>query len=225
MLGSGIFRRNQIFALHGNPRQRGGAAASRNRHPHGPGCEFDEGVRLVVRQTLLLVGIGLILGLAGSLAFGRFIADELYGVTPTDPRTFVIVLAGLVAVAVIASLVPTVRVARPSPSVTNDPRRLGAASAHELSREDYIAAGSWCLVLPLRRAVSVNWSVPRPTQAFQEMVSHFGSGECCAAASTPRNTILEKVFDKRSVCKCNLLIAHPSCIRRGRPRSFGTRGW
>ena len=74
-------------------------------------------VRLVVRQALLVVGIGLVLGLAGSFAVTRFIAEELYGVTPTDPRTFVMVSAGLVVVAVIASLVPTLRAVRVDPTV------------------------------------------------------------------------------------------------------------
>lgn len=74
-------------------------------------------VRLVVRQMLLLVGIGLAVGLAGSFALTRFLADELYGVTPTDPRTFVTVSVGLLAVAVVASLVPTLRAVRVDPTV------------------------------------------------------------------------------------------------------------
>ena len=74
-------------------------------------------VRLIVRQALLVVGIGLVLGLAGSFVCTRFIADELYGVTPTDPRTFLTVSAGVVIVAVIASLVPTLRAVRTDPTI------------------------------------------------------------------------------------------------------------
>jgi putative ABC transport system permease protein len=81
------------------------------------GASSTKVMRLVVRQTLLVVGIGLAAGLAGSLALTRFIAEELYGVTPTDPRTFVTVSAGLVAVAVIASLVPTLRAVRVDPTI------------------------------------------------------------------------------------------------------------
>jgi putative ABC transport system permease protein len=74
-------------------------------------------LQLVVRQALLLVGIGLVLGLAGSFALTRFIADELYGVTPTDPLTFVSVSAGLLGVAVIATLMPTWRAVRVDPTI------------------------------------------------------------------------------------------------------------
>ncbi len=40
-------------------------------------------IRLVVRQALLLVVLGLMLGLAGSFAVSRYIANQLYGVTAT----------------------------------------------------------------------------------------------------------------------------------------------
>jgi len=51
------------------------------------------------------------------LSSGTQIADELYGVTPTDPLTFVSVSVGLLAVAVIASLVPTLRAVRVDPTI------------------------------------------------------------------------------------------------------------
>ena len=72
---------------------------------------------LVVKQALILVFIGLILGIAGAFALTRFIADELYGVKPTDPTTFIAVSAGLVAVAVLASVIPTRRAVSVDPTV------------------------------------------------------------------------------------------------------------
>jgi hypothetical protein len=42
-------------------------------------------VRLVVWNTIRLVGTGIVLGIATSLWSGRFIASLLYGVTPADP--------------------------------------------------------------------------------------------------------------------------------------------
>ena len=72
---------------------------------------------LVVKQALILVSIGLILGIAGSFALTRYIADELYGVKPTDPITFIAVSAGLVVVAVLASLIPTRRAVSVDPTV------------------------------------------------------------------------------------------------------------
>jgi len=72
---------------------------------------------LVVKQALILVFIGLILGIAGAFALTRYIADELYGVKPTDPTTFMAVSAGLVAVAVLASVIPTRRAVSVDPTV------------------------------------------------------------------------------------------------------------
>ena len=64
---------------------------------------------LVVKQALILVFIGLVLGVAGAFGLTRFLANELYGVTATDPTTFIEVSLGLVAIAVLASLIPTRR--------------------------------------------------------------------------------------------------------------------
>ncbi|MGH9647524.1 MAG: ABC transporter permease [Bryobacteraceae bacterium] len=72
---------------------------------------------LIVKQALILVFIGLILGIAGAFALTRFLANELYGVTATDPTTFIAVSAGLVAVAVLASLIPTRRAVSVDPTV------------------------------------------------------------------------------------------------------------
>jgi putative ABC transport system permease protein len=72
---------------------------------------------LVVKQALILVAIGLILGIGGAYGLTRFIANELYGVKPTDPTTFIAVSLGLVAVAVLASLIPTRRAVSVDPTV------------------------------------------------------------------------------------------------------------
>jgi putative ABC transport system permease protein len=73
--------------------------------------------RLVVRQALLLVVIGMALGLAGSFGLTRYLESQLYNVTATDPTTFVSVSAGLVLVAVLASLIPTRRAVTVDPTV------------------------------------------------------------------------------------------------------------
>jgi len=72
---------------------------------------------LVVKQALILVFSGLILGIAGALGLTRFLANELYGVTATDPATFVEVSLGLVLIAVLASLIPTRRAVSVDPTV------------------------------------------------------------------------------------------------------------
>jgi putative ABC transport system permease protein len=72
---------------------------------------------LIVKQALMLVAIGLILGIGGAYGLTRFIANELYGVKPTDPTTFIAVSSGLVVVAVLASLIPTRRAVSVDPTV------------------------------------------------------------------------------------------------------------
>jgi predicted permease len=72
---------------------------------------------LVVKQALILVFIGLILGVGGAFGLTRFLANELYGVKATDPATFIEVSLGLVVVAVLASLIPTRRAVSVDPTV------------------------------------------------------------------------------------------------------------
>jgi predicted permease len=72
---------------------------------------------LVVKQALILVFIGLILGIGGAIGLTRFLANELYGVTATDPATFIEVSLGLVVVAVLASLIPARRAVSVDPTV------------------------------------------------------------------------------------------------------------
>jgi putative ABC transport system permease protein len=71
---------------------------------------------LVLKQALMLVSIGLMLGIVGAFGLTRFIANELYEVKPTDPATFIAVSLGLVAVAILASVIPTRRAVSVDPT-------------------------------------------------------------------------------------------------------------
>ena len=66
-------------------------------------------LRLILGQGMVVAGIGIVLGLAGSVAVTRVVNSFLVGVTATDPITFAGVPAILLAVAVIASLLPARR--------------------------------------------------------------------------------------------------------------------
>jgi putative ABC transport system permease protein len=66
-------------------------------------------MRLVVGQGLGLSAIGIVLGLIGSFATTRVIGSLLYNITSTDPLTFAGASLFIVAVALIASYVPTRR--------------------------------------------------------------------------------------------------------------------
>jgi putative ABC transport system permease protein len=72
---------------------------------------------LVVRQTVRLVVIGAVLGLAGALALGRALTSLVFEVKPSDPTTLVAVTVLLGVVAIIATLVPAVRATRVTPLV------------------------------------------------------------------------------------------------------------
>ena len=71
--------------------------------------------RLVVTEGLTLALTGTALGLAGALALTRSMGTLLFGVTPTDPATYIVVPLGLVLVALVASYVPARRATRVDP--------------------------------------------------------------------------------------------------------------
>jgi putative ABC transport system permease protein len=74
-------------------------------------------LRLIVGQGLKLVLIGLGLGLAGALALTRFLKTFLFGVSPTDPLTFVLIAVLLTAVALLACWIPARRATKVDPLV------------------------------------------------------------------------------------------------------------
>jgi putative ABC transport system permease protein len=74
--------------------------------------------RLILTHGLLLVGAGLLLGLAASLAGNRLLAQRLYGVAPSDPIAHLGSAAFLLLVALVACLVPVWRAVRVDPLVT-----------------------------------------------------------------------------------------------------------
>ena len=69
----------------------------------------------VMKQGLLLTGIGLTVGLAGALALNRLVASLLFGVQPTDPATLVAVAATIAMVAAFACWLPAWRASRLDP--------------------------------------------------------------------------------------------------------------
>jgi predicted permease len=79
------------------------------------GAEARQVKGMVVRQGLILAGIGVALGLG--LAFGvtRLMAGLLFGISPLDPTTFACVALGLTTVAGVASYLPARRAAGVDP--------------------------------------------------------------------------------------------------------------
>ena len=74
-------------------------------------------LRMVMRQGLVLVGLGVVIGVVGAFGLTRLIASQLFGVRPTDPTTFIVVALTLVGVAALATFVPAMRATRVDPVV------------------------------------------------------------------------------------------------------------
>jgi predicted permease len=70
---------------------------------------------LVVRDGMTLVGVGAVLGLLGGFATARSLASFLYGVPTSDPATFAGATTLLIAVALVACIVPARRAMRVNP--------------------------------------------------------------------------------------------------------------
>ena len=71
--------------------------------------------RVVVRNILMLVGVGLLIGVGGAVLAGRSLESQLFRTPATDPGTYVIVALTLVVVTFIASAVPARRAVRLDP--------------------------------------------------------------------------------------------------------------
>ena len=74
-------------------------------------------MRGVLRETLVLVIVGIAIGIPAALAAGRLLVTFLYGLTPRDPGTLALATAILLACATLAALLPAMRAARVDPNV------------------------------------------------------------------------------------------------------------
>jgi len=72
-------------------------------------------LRLVTREGLRLIGLGVAIGLIGSIAVTRLLSAMLYGVSPLDRATWAVTTVVLVTIALLATLIPAFRAARADP--------------------------------------------------------------------------------------------------------------
>jgi predicted permease len=75
-------------------------------------------LRLILRQGMVLTGIGVVIGLAGAVAASQALVTLLYGISRLDLVTYAGVVALLAAVSVLACWTPAWRAARVDPAIT-----------------------------------------------------------------------------------------------------------
>ena len=79
------------------------------------GADRPDVLRLILRQGMKLTAIGAAFGLAASLGMTRVLRNLLYGVSPSDPPTFVAACLLICAVTILACWLPARRAARVDP--------------------------------------------------------------------------------------------------------------
>ena len=81
------------------------------------GAQRKEVLRLVLRESMMLVIAGIAIGIAGALGAGRYIASQLFGLEPTDPTTMIGAMVVMLAVSAAAGFLPARRAAHVDPMV------------------------------------------------------------------------------------------------------------
>jgi putative ABC transport system permease protein len=80
------------------------------------GAQSGDLLKWVLSRGLLLTGAGQVAGVMISIALTRYLQSQLYGVSPTDVQTFVLVCLVVFVAAVLACLVPACKATRVSPA-------------------------------------------------------------------------------------------------------------
>jgi predicted permease len=70
------------------------------------GADRAEVLGLVLKHSMLLAGVGLVLGLIGAIAITRLLGTLLFGIRPMDPATFAAAAVFLMVVALLATYLP-----------------------------------------------------------------------------------------------------------------------
>ena len=81
------------------------------------GAQRGNVINMVLRESMLLVVLGVLIGLGAVLATTRFVSTMLYGLTPTDPATISLAVLVLLAVSALAGYLPARRAAQVDPLV------------------------------------------------------------------------------------------------------------
>ena len=79
------------------------------------GAQSGDVLRLVLRESMILVAVGVVVGLAIALSAGHLITTLLYGLAATDVLSIVVAVAVMVTVSAVAGYIPALRASRVDP--------------------------------------------------------------------------------------------------------------
>jgi putative ABC transport system permease protein len=79
------------------------------------GARPSDVVMLVIKQGMVMVLVGIAIGLVAAFLLTRLLATLLFGITTTDPSTFVLAPLSLILVAMLANCIPALRAIRVDP--------------------------------------------------------------------------------------------------------------
>jgi predicted permease len=80
------------------------------------GAERGTVLGLVIRQGMVIAGIGIVIGLAGAFALTRLMQTQLYSTSPSDPATYVLVAISLATIALLSTYLPARRATKVDPT-------------------------------------------------------------------------------------------------------------
>jgi ABC-type antimicrobial peptide transport system permease subunit len=79
------------------------------------GAQSTSVIWLVMREVLVLLVVGLVVGVPAALALGRYVGSQLYGIQPNDPSIAMTTMVLLALVSAAAGLIPAHRASRIDP--------------------------------------------------------------------------------------------------------------
>lgn len=79
------------------------------------GARREQVVWMVLKDSVALTVAGVVIGVPLAVLVGRALASSLYGIKPLDAVTYLLAIAGVAAVALVASAIPAGRAASVDP--------------------------------------------------------------------------------------------------------------
>jgi ABC-type antimicrobial peptide transport system permease subunit len=81
------------------------------------GARSQDVLRLVMRESMILVTVGVVIGVAIALGTSRFVATLLFGLPPTDVVSMIVAMEVMITVSAFAGYLPARRASRVDPMV------------------------------------------------------------------------------------------------------------